>query len=126
MKHIREYIRNILLESSMVPVAQLSSRGLAIWHRGVSNIRKGRHYIVLYDVEEFINNATYVKSKIIEQFGEDNLDFYLKREFNNIMIDSSVSAMIINPSRYPCNGSHAVVVAVGWKGYGPTIYDLAM
>ena len=126
MKHLRKYIRNILLESSMKPVAGLKSEGLAIWHLLSSRIRQNRHYILLYSIEDLINNATYVTSRIIEQFGEENLDFYLEKEFKNLMIDSSIAAIIINPPNWPCNGAHVVEVAAGWKGYGPTIYDLAM
>ena len=126
MKHLRKYIRSLLLESSAKLVAGLKSEGLAIWHMFSSNIQRNRHYILLYNIEELIEKSSFVISKIIEQFGEENLGFYLEKEFKNLMIDSSIAAIIINPTRWPCNGANVVNVAVGWKGYGPTIYDLAM
>ena len=126
MKHLRKYIRNILLESSMKPVAGLKSEGLAIWHMFSSRIRQNRHYILLYNIEDLIQNTSFVIGQINRQFGEENLDFYLEKEFKNLMIDSSIAAIIINPPNWPCNGAHVVEVAAGWKGYGPTIYDLAM
>lgn len=122
MKHIREYIRNVLLESSMKPVAGLKNEGLAIWHTVVEN----EHYILLYDFEDLVNNTGYVTSQIIKQYGKSRLDYMLRSETSNLLINSSIAGMIIKPSRYPCNGAHTVEVAVGWKGYGPTIYDLAM
>jgi len=110
----------------MKPTSGLATEGLAIWHTSSSNIRRNRNYILLYNIEELVNNANFVTSKIIEQLGEDNIDFYLEKEFKNLMIDSSIAAIIINPPQWPCNGANVVEVAVGWKGYGPTIYDLAM
>ena len=121
MKHIREYIRNVLLESSMKPVAGLKNEGLAIWHTAVEN----EHYILLYDFEDLADNTRYVKSQIIKQYGWRGEDMF-RSETSNLLVNSSIAGMIIKPSRYPCNGAHTVEVAVGWKGYGPTIYDLAM
>ena len=121
MKHIREYIRNVLLESSMKPVAGLKNEGLALWHTAIEN----EHYMLLYDFEDLADNTRYVKSQITKQYGWRGEDMF-RSETSNLLINSSIAGMIIKPSRYPCNGAHTVEVAVGWKGYGPAIYDLAM
>ena len=117
MKHLRRYIKNLILEMAMKKPATLASQGLALAHYN-SSTSSGKRHFVLFDPEKAMKHLRKWL-QISEEYEQSITSSDILAAINN-------AVLAVMEIKEEADGTWSGTRTAAESGWGPTMYELMM